>query len=148
MGGPPCLLAIAREDDYLLVVQERSARVPNAAGRLAAVPKAFHQPLGEDHPSISATVKRELKEEVFGRQELDQLSAEERRLLAPGHDSMATVPIRWLRDRPGALQLFLTAFRVNLLSGNYECACLVLVDDPAFWTASEASSGVTRRSVE
>jgi hypothetical protein len=132
-GGPPCLLAVAREDDYLLVVQERSARVLNAAGRLAVVPKAFHQPLSEDRPNLSATVTRELEEELFGRQELDQLSPEARRLLAPGHDSMMTLPMRWLGDHPGALQLFLTAFGVNLLSGNYESACLVLVDDPAFW---------------
>ena len=133
VGGTPCLLAIAREDDYALVVQERSARVLNAAGRLAVVPKAFHQPLSEDRPWLSATITRELEEELFGRQELDQLCPDERRLLAPAHHSMMTPPMRWLDDHPGALRLFLTAFGTNMLSGNYEASCLVLIDDATFW---------------
>jgi hypothetical protein len=51
-GGALALMAIARrgrrrgrEPDYVLLVQERSGRVLNAARRLAVVPKAFHQPL-------------------------------------------------------------------------------------------------------
>jgi hypothetical protein len=33
-GGPACLVAVARSDDYLLLIQERSPRVFNVAGRL------------------------------------------------------------------------------------------------------------------
>jgi hypothetical protein len=45
-GGPACLTAIARPDgDYALLIQQRSARVLNVAGRLAVIPKAFHQPM-------------------------------------------------------------------------------------------------------
>jgi transcriptional regulator with XRE-family HTH domain len=55
VGGPVALLAAARaatsrgpsEPDYVLLIQERSARVLNATGRLAVVPKAFHEPTVE-----------------------------------------------------------------------------------------------------
>ncbi|MGC8628186.1 MAG: transcriptional regulator [Acidimicrobiales bacterium] len=135
-GGPVCLLAIAREEDYLIVVQERSGKVLNAAGRLAVVPKAFHQPLTEeDETRISATVNRELEEELLGRLELDQISPEARRRLLPGHASALSEPMRSLFEQPGTYQLFCTAFGINLLSGNYEVACLALIEDPA-WGAS------------
>jgi hypothetical protein len=135
-GGPVCLLAIAREEDYLVVVQERSDKVLNAAGRLAVVPKAFHQPLTEeDETRLSTTLNRELEEELLGRLELDQISPEARRRLFPGHTSALTEPMRSLAEHPGAYQLFCTAFGVNLLSGNYEVACLALIEDPA-WAAS------------
>lgn len=132
-GGPVCLLAIARGDDYLLLIQERSPRVLNAAGRLAVVPKAFHQPLADNDGALSATLQRELEEELFGREELDQLSAEARRLLAPGHASTMSSPMRWLRDHPESYLLFCTAFGINMVSGNYEVACLAIIDDPSWW---------------
>ena len=53
-GGVLALTAIARpadpfrgEADYLLLVQERSAHVVNAARRLAVIPKSFHGPLAD-----------------------------------------------------------------------------------------------------
>lgn len=144
-GGPLCLLAIARSEDYLLILQERSPRVLNAAGRLAVVPKAFHQPLAEDDRALSATLERELEEELFGREELDQLSAEARRLLAPGHASTTSSPMRWLRDHPQAYLLFCTAFGINMVSGNYEVACLAIIDDPSWW---ERYGGVLRANWE
>jgi hypothetical protein len=58
-GGPLALCAIARPGshtqsaDYLLLIQERSGSVLNAARRLAVIPKAFHQPLS-DHAADAA----------------------------------------------------------------------------------------------
>lgn len=139
-GGPACLLSIARaeEDDYLLIVQQRSRRVLNATGRLAVLPKAFHQPLSasEVHDrALSATLNRELEEELLGRVELDQISPEARRRLAPGHSSTRSEPMRWFDDHPNAYLLQCTGFGINMLSGNYEVACLAIIDDPSWWTA-------------
>lgn len=53
-GGVAGLCAIARPADgyhgpadYALLVQERSGQVVNAAGRLAVIPKGFHEPLND-----------------------------------------------------------------------------------------------------
>jgi hypothetical protein len=56
-----------------LLVQERSGSTLNATGRIAVIPKAFHQPLADftDDAQLSATLERELEEELFGREELD-----------------------------------------------------------------------------
>lgn len=84
MGGPVALLAAARastryaqrEPDYVLLVQERSTRVLNATGRLAVVPKAFHEPLIEatEEVRLSASLERELEEELLGREDLEGLT--------------------------------------------------------------------------
>ena len=52
VGGAVSLFAAARRRpdgvrDYVLFVQERSSTVLNLAGKLAVVPKGFHQPTGE-----------------------------------------------------------------------------------------------------
>lgn len=133
-GGPACLLAIARTDDYLVVVQERSERVINVAGRLAVIPKAFHQPLGEaKETALSTTIERELEEELFGREEVDQVSMKSSQLAAPGHPSTMSEPMRWLLDHHNSYELSCTSFGINMLSGNYELGCLAIVDDPSWW---------------
>ena len=79
-GGVLGLCAIARPADvyrgpadYALLVQERSSQVLNAAGRLAVIPKGFHEPLSDPRADarISATLRREMEEELFGRVEVD-----------------------------------------------------------------------------
>ena len=79
-GGALALLAIARPADphrgpadYLVLVQERSGHVLNAARRLAVIPKGFHQPLTDIRADaqIGATLLREMEEELFGRDDLD-----------------------------------------------------------------------------
>lgn len=133
-GGPACLLAIARTDDYLVVVQERSERVINVAGRLAVIPKAFHQPLGEaQEVALSATIERELEEELFGREEVDQVTMKASQLAEPGHPSTMSEPMRWLVDHRNSYELSCTSFGINMLSGNYEVGCLAIVDDPTWW---------------
>jgi hypothetical protein len=75
-GGVLALFAAARPGsrlrpgtpDYVLLIQERSGRVVNAARRLAVIPKAFHQPLIDyaDDADPAATLEREMEEELFG----------------------------------------------------------------------------------
>jgi hypothetical protein len=73
-GGALALCAFARPADpfrgpadYVLLVQERSATVVNAARQLAVIPKGFHQPLTDyrGDARIAATLRREMEEELF-----------------------------------------------------------------------------------
>jgi hypothetical protein len=134
-GGPACLLAIARPDDYLLLIQERSTRVVNVAGKLAVIPKAFHQPM-VDHleTRISASLERELEEELLGRKDLEQLSASSNRRAAPRHPLRRTEPMEWLLANTDAYHVECTGFGINMLTGNYEFPCLALIDDERWWS--------------
>ncbi|MCX5048249.1 hypothetical protein [Streptomyces sp. NBC_00474] len=161
-GGALALTAIARprgrghDPDYLLLIQERSGSVLNANRRLAVIPKAFHGPLadyGED-ARFSATLEREMEEELFGRTDVDstvgdQLHAD------PMHPSLLSDPMRWLMDRQGsdAWRMESTAVGINLVSGNYEFASLIVIDDEEWWVkyggqvrANWESSGLHRYS--
>lgn len=142
-GGPLALMAIARpgrrrgrEPDYALLVQERSGKVLNAARRLAVVPKAFHQPmvdLSED-TDISSTLEREMEEELFGRPELDSTRGQQRRA-DPMHADQLSDPMRWLLDRarPYSWRMECVGFGINTASGNYEFACLIVIEDEQWW---------------
>jgi hypothetical protein len=135
-GGPAALLAAARDDDYVFIVQERSPHVINVAGRLSVIPKAFHQPLTEpNETALSATIERELEEELLGRQDLEQLAAQTSRRAAPRHRLTISEPMRWMHDHPDCYQLSCTAFGINMLTGNYEFAALAVIDDPAWWNS-------------
>ena len=136
VGGPVCLTAIARpEGDYALLVQQRSSRVLNVTGRLAVIPKAFHQPIVDSvaEARISTTVERELEEELLGRIDLDQAAAGAVRHAAPYHLSNLSAPMAWLQSNPGAWRLECTGFAVNLVTGNYEFGCLIVIEDPTWW---------------
>ena len=140
-GGALALCAIARppglrraKPDYLLLVQERGGRVLNAARRLAVIPKSFHEPLTDylDDSQIGATLRREMEEELFGRDDVDgtlgaQLRAD------PMHPSRLSAPMRWLTENPDAWQMECTGFGLNLVSGNYEYASMVVIHDETFW---------------
>jgi hypothetical protein len=139
-GGVLALCAIARssrsrgEADYLLIVQERSGVVLNAARKLAVIPKGFHQPLTdttEDTP-LGATLQREMEEELFGREDIDN-TVTEQRSIDPMHSNRLSEPMRWLSTVPGALRMECTGFGLNLVSGNYEFASLIVIEDDEFW---------------
>lgn len=142
-GGALALLAIARPParghgaDYAIIVQERSARVLNAAGRLAVIPKAFHQPLADfsDDAQLSVTLERELEEELLGREELELAGGPGQRL-DPLHPTRLSEPMRWLADRrdSGVWRTECTGFGLNLISGNYEFASLITIEDEQWWT--------------
>jgi hypothetical protein len=140
-GGVVGLCAIARPadvyrgtPDYALLVQERSEQVLNAAGRLAVIPKGFHEPLRDiaADARIGATLRRELEEELFGRTEVDS-TAGDSGIAAPMHPSRLSEPMRWLTAAPGRMRMECTGFGLNLVSGNYEFACLIVIDDDEFW---------------
>jgi hypothetical protein len=145
-GGVLALCAIARPasiyhagPDYLLLVQERSGHVLNAARRLAVIPKGFHQPLtdlradAQVGAQVGATLRREMEEELFGRADLDSTHGH-LRSADPMHLSRLSEPMRWLLDMPGRLRMECTAFGLNLVSGNYEFASLIVINDEDFWT--------------
>ena len=140
-GGVLALTAIARpadpyrgEADYLLLVQERSGNVLNATRRLAVIPKGFHQPLTDVRrdAQVGSTLRREMEEELFGRPDIDntlgaQLAAD------PMHPTRLSEPMRWLMEQPGRLRMECTGFGLNLVSGNYEFASLIVIEDEEFW---------------
>ena len=140
-GGAVALCAMARPADpyrggadYVLLVQERSGYVLNAARQLAVIPKGFHKPLADYRvdAQIGATLRREMEEELFGRRDVD--STISRHIAAvPMHPSRLSEPMRWLTGVPGALRMECTGFGLNLVSGNYEFASLIVIDDEDFW---------------
>lgn len=137
-GGAQALCAFARPGaggrpgDYLLLIQERSPRVVNATGRLAVIPKCFHQPITDvaGEVGVGRTLLRELEEELLGRDELDVGS--NGAAADPMHPSRLSAPMRWLRESPG-WDLQMTGFGFNLMSGNYEFASVMAVHDETFW---------------
>jgi DNA-binding XRE family transcriptional regulator len=140
-GGVLALCAIARTADayrgaadYVLLVQERSGHVLNAARQLAVIPKGFHKPLADYRADaqVGATLRREMEEELFGRSDIDA-TVSPRVAAAPMHPSRLSEPMRWLTGMPGALRMECTGFGLNLVSGNYEFACLIVIDDEEFW---------------
>ncbi|MCA1279728.1 transcriptional regulator [Saccharopolyspora sp. 7B] len=140
-GGTLALCAFARpasplrgEADFLLLVQERSGHVVNAARRLAVTPKGFHQPLTDvrSDAQVGATLRREMEEELFGREEIDGTICDQRKA-DPMHPSRLTEPMRWLLDEPGRLRMESTGFGLNLVSGNFEFPGLIVVEDEEFW---------------
>jgi hypothetical protein len=141
-GGVLALTAIARpadpyrgDADYLLLVQERSGRVLNAARRLAVIPKGFHQPLKDFRrdAQVGATLRREMEEELFGRPDIDN-TLDDLLTADPMHATRLSEPMRWLTEQPGRLRMESTAFGFNLVSGNYEFASLIVIEDEDFWT--------------
>lgn len=143
-GGPLALLAVARPPtrghgpDYAIVVQQRSTHVLNGVGRLAVIPKAFHQPLFDfsDDAQLSVTLERELEEELLGRDELQPARGPAQRLV-PLHHTQLSQPMRWLveRDNSDTWRTECTGFGINLVSGNYEFASLITIDDEEWWTS-------------
>jgi hypothetical protein len=141
-GGALALCAFARPADpyrgpadYVLLVQERSGSVVNAARQLAVIPKGFHQPLTDfrGDAKIAATLRREMEEELFGREDIDN-TVNERNAADPMHPARLSPPMRWLlTENPGALRMECTGFGLNLVSGNFEFACLIVVDSDDFW---------------
>jgi transcriptional regulator with XRE-family HTH domain len=139
VGGAVSVLAIARRRpdgrrDYVMFVQERSGTVLNLAGKLAVVPKGFHQPTGEpaSEAHLSVTIRRELEEELLGRQDLEQVGGPDRHVDLL-HAQRVTEPLAWLIERSGALRVECTGFGFNLVTGNYEFACLIVVEDDEWW---------------
>jgi hypothetical protein len=143
VGGVVALCAVARPAsvlrgpaDYVLLVQERSGSVVNAARRLAVIPKGFHQPMTDlrADAQLGATLRREMEEELFGRDDIDNTVTTHGRRADPMHPTRLSEPMRWLDAHPDAWRMECTGFGINLVSGNYEFAALIVIDDEEFWT--------------
>lgn len=141
-GGALALCAFARPADpsrgpadYVLLVQERSGSVVNAPRQLAVIPKGFHQPLTDfrGDAKIGATLRREMEEELFGREDIDNTVMHEQHAADPMHPTLLSAPMRWLTEHPGAFRIECTGFGLNLVSGNFEFAGLIVVDSDEFW---------------
>lgn len=138
-GGALALFAVARPasvyhpKDYLILVQERSGHVVNSARRLS-VTQGFHQPMIDYRVEtrIALTLMRELEEEMFGREELDN-TVSQHRGADPMHPTRLTRPMRWLTKDPDRMRIEATGFGLNLVNGNYEFANLIVVEDERFW---------------
>ena len=149
VGGPACaggalaLCAFARPPspyrgraDYVLLVQERSGSVINAARQLAVIPKGFHGPMTDfrGDARIATTLLREMEEELFGREDIDSTLTEQN-AADPMYPARLSEPMRWLlMENPGALRMECTGFGLNLVSGNFEFSCLIVVDSDDFWS--------------
>lgn len=159
VGGALALTAFARPSrggrpaDFLLLVQERSSRVVNGAGRVAVIPKCFHQPTNEPPAEcdIRTTLLRELEEELFGRAEVDG-TGDTCRLAEVLHPSRMTAPLAWLVGS-SSLDIRLTGFAYNLVAGSFEFPAVIAVQDETFWSefgggveANWESSGLSRIS--
>ena len=140
-GGTLALCAIARPAspdrgpaDYVLLIQERSGDVINAARRLAVIPKGFHQPMTDFRADarIGATLRREMEEELFGREDTDNTIGKPY-AADPMHLMRLSEPMRWLMDAPGRLRIECTGFGLNLVSGNFEFPALIVIDEE-FWS--------------
>jgi DNA-binding transcriptional regulator YiaG len=141
-GGTLALCAIARPADpfrgpadYVLLVQERSGHVVNAARRLAVIPKGFHEPMNDYRADahLGATLRREMEEELFGRDDVDSTNGDQRSA-DPMHPSRLSEPMRWLTAEPDRMRVECTGFGLNLMSGNFEFPALIVIDDEEFWT--------------
>ncbi len=141
-GGPVALFAAARPAtdhrpaDYVLLIQVRGERVMDIPGKLSTIPKGWHQPVGESSAEarLSTTLLRELEEELLGREDLEQMSAESRRTADVLHQERQPDAMRALLDDTESFRLRCTGFGINLLSGTFELPCLVVIDDERWWT--------------
>jgi len=140
-GGVLALCAIARPDDrhrgpadYVMLTQRRSRRVLNGVGRLSVIPRGFHQPLTDfrTDAAIGSTLRRELEEELFCRVDVDN-TISEGRVADPMHPNRWSEPMRWLMQDASRVRFESTGFGFNLVNGNFEYSCLVVIDDPEFW---------------
>jgi hypothetical protein len=143
VGGAAALLAVARSSqhsgrrDYLMLTQERSKSVLNTAGKVAVIPKAFHQPTGEaaDEAPVSVTLRREFEEELLGREDLEQLGRPSHHPhVDPLHAQHLTEPMAWLLEQgPDGYRVECTGVGFNLVTGNYEFSCLLVIEDETWW---------------
>jgi hypothetical protein len=86
-----------------------------------------------------------MEQELFGRADVD--STVTRHMSAvPMHPSRLSEPMRWLNDSADALRMECTGIGLNLVSGKYEFASLIVIDDEEFWWrfGGPRSSSATR----
>ncbi len=141
-GGPVALFAAARPAsanhpaDYALLVQKRGKKVMDIPGKLSTIPKGWHQPVSEPASELylGSTLLREFEEELLGREDLEQVAEGSRRLADPFHNKRHPEAMLPLLEDPSALDIRCTGFGLNLLSGTYEVASLIVINDETWWS--------------
>jgi len=134
-GGIGVVFALARGEefgnDFVVPLQIRSAKVSDGRGRLAVLPKAFHQPVvGDDaEANLFWTVFRELYEEVFGGSEVEK---EITRLKYDWYVDECP-PVRFFWEHDNVFNLEVTGYGINAVGGNYDVAILLAVKDTWYW---------------
>jgi hypothetical protein len=75
-----------------------------------------------------------MEEELFGRPEVD-LDGNAQRLADPMRSDRLSDPMRWLAERRQGetWHIECTGFGVNSVSGNFEFACLIVINDEQWW---------------
>jgi hypothetical protein len=130
-GGVSVLTAFAREDDFLLPLQKRSEQVADGQNQLATIPKGLHQPLSSTRKNIYPywTVLREFHEELYE----GDVERKQKRL---SHDwwldEEGAEATRHLVSNPDTFQVSGLGFGFNLVTGNYEYCCLLLIMEKDF----------------
>ena len=81
---------------------------------------------------IGATLRREMEEELFGREDTDNTIGKPY-AADPMHPMRLSEPMRWLMDAPRRLRIECTGFGLNLVSGNFEFPALIVIDEE-FWS--------------
>ena len=131
VGGPSVVFAMARgvpHNDFLILLQIRSAKVTDSQGRLAVLPQGFHQPLlnhPESEVNLSWTVYREIFEEIYGGKEAIRNSQR----LAHDWYMEEHPPMSYFIGHEGAFNNELVGFGLNARTGGYECSVLLSVLD-------------------
>jgi hypothetical protein len=70
---------------------------------------------------------------TFGREDIDNTLNTEN-TADPMHPSRLSAPMKWLTENPEAFRMECTGFGFNLISGNFEFACLLVVESDEFWS--------------
>jgi hypothetical protein len=103
---------------------------------MSVLADGVHQPLVDfsDDAQISTTLERETEEELFGRPEVDSTD-QVHRSADPMHISRLSEPMRWLIERANTdtWRIECVGFGTNAVSGNFECASLIVINDDRWW---------------
>jgi hypothetical protein len=134
VGGVNVMVALQRPDpwdDFAIPVQRRSAILSEGQNMISLVPQAFHQHMIDPYEgvSFSRTIYRELFEELFGGEE----ATKDLKRLREDWYMEVCKPFEWLRGNRNHYRLVCTGFGLNLMSGTYEIAILLIVRNPSFW---------------
>lgn len=130
-GGIGVVMALRTNGGFQIPLQVRSRRVSDGRGRLAVIPKAFHQASvasdKELHPKW--TMFREIYEEVFGFEEADKNSKYYLHdYYFDRYDGM-----KWFLRNPDSWRAEVIAFGLNAVSGNYDFGILLIIDDESYF---------------
>jgi hypothetical protein len=133
-GGAAVACAFYRQDhdDYVIPVKRRVLEMGSGAGMLGLVPQGFHQHSvsAADEVPLALTVFRELYEELFEGEDAENNVT---RLVCDWFLDPSIPPMAWFNSAT-KYQLYFTGYGSDSTAGTYDCAFLLAVDDPDYWS--------------